>query len=141
MDQNNQILNNSNTEGKTFTQEDVNRIVGERLAKEKNKSDASFAERESMLAAREKELANREALFNLKDKLKDMGLPGELLPVLNVQDEDKLNEALEAVKKYINEKSTNSEYEVINPIRLPRGEVNELNPVEKQLREAMHLPK
>lgn len=136
-----QILNNSNTEEKTFTQEDVNRIIGERLAKEKNKGDAAFAERESNLAARERELANREALFNLKDKLKEMGLPGELLPVLNVQDEEKLNVALAAVRNYINERISNDEYKVIDRVRLPERNAEQSVDMDRQLREAMHLPK
>ena len=38
---------------KTFSQDDVNRIVGERLAAEKRKGEAALAEREQQLAQRE----------------------------------------------------------------------------------------
>lgn len=56
------------TEGKTFTQDDVNRIVQERLAKEREKASvkpddaaASLAEREKALAQRELEITRRDS--------------------------------------------------------------------------------
>ena len=138
--ENNQNNNPTNGE-RTFTQEDVNRIVGERLAKEKAKGDAASAEREQQLAEREKQLANREALYDLKDRLKDMGLPAELLPVLNVQDKAALDKALEALNAYIDEKSkSNKEYQVWEPLKLPKGEPYDLHPnTDQQLRKAMGL--
>ena len=136
--ENNQNTNPANGE-RTFTQEDVNRIVGERLAKEKAKGDAASAEREQQLAEREKQLANREALYDLKDRLKEMGLPAELLPVLNVQDKDALDKALEALNAYIAEKSkSNKEYKVV-PLPLPKGEPYEKGNPDAKLREAMGL--
>lgn len=139
--ENNQNTNPANGE-RTFTQEDVNRIVGERLAKEKARGDAASAEREQQLAEREKQLANREALIELKDKLKEMGLPAELLPVLNVQDNGALDKALEALKTYCDERSKdNAEYKVWEPLALRKGEpINNVSPDQK-LREAMRLPR
>ena len=138
---NNQNTNPANGE-RTFTQEDVNRIVGERLAKEKAKGDAASAEREQQLAEREKQLANREALIELKDKLKEMGLPAELLPVLNVQDKGALDKALEALDVYINEKSKdNAQYQVWEPLSLRKGETDTQNSPDQQLRKAMGLPR
>lgn len=140
--ENNQNTNPANGE-RTFTQEDVNRIVGERLAKEKARGDAASAEREQQLAEREKQLANREALIELKDQLHDMGLPAELLPVLNVQDKAALTTALEALKTYIDEKSKDKhEYKVWEPLKLKHGEPYDLNPTtDQQLRKAMGLPR
>lgn len=140
--ENNQNTNPANGE-RTFTQDEVNRIIGERLAKEKAKGDAASAEREQQLAEREKQLANREALYDLKDRLKDMGLPAELLPVLNVQDKGALDKALEALNAYIAEKSkSDKEYKVWEPLKLPKGEPYDLRPsTEQQLRSAMGLPR
>lgn len=139
---NNQTMNNHPEAGeKTFTQDQVNAIIGERLAKEKSKADAAFAEREQQFAEREKQLANREALFDLKDKLKEMGLPAELFPVLNVQDKAALDTALEALKAHIAEKSkSNKEFQVYEPNKLGRGiEYGYEEPVSRKLRKAMHL--
>ncbi len=136
MDQN---TTNPATGERTFTQEEVNRIIGERLAKEKAKGDAASAEREQQLADREKQLANREALFDLKDQLKEMGLPAELLPVLNVQDKAALDKALEALKAYISEKRKDNEYMVVDPLPLRRGDPNIKVSPDGKLREAMGL--
>lgn len=101
----NPTSNNPATGEKTFTQEDVNRIVSERLNKEKVKGDAAFAEREHQFAERERQLANREALADLRDQLKEKGLPDELLPVLNVQDKEALKTALDALQTYVENKA------------------------------------
>lgn len=76
----------------TFTQEDVNRIVSERLAKEKAKNDTALADRERELAQREFQLKAREILESKK-------LPVELLGALNATDESSLNAALELLDK------------------------------------------
>ena len=130
-------MNNNPANGeRTFTQEEVNRIVSERLNKEKNKGDAALAEREQQFAEREKALANREALFELKDQLKEMGLPKELLPVLNVQDKEALKTALDALKEYIDEKKPKRHY-IEN--KLPEGiGYHDPNP-DREFRKAMGL--
>lgn len=76
---------------KTFTQEQLNSIVGERLAKEKAKADA-------VLVQREQELAQRELLLTAKEKINDMGLPAELVDALNVSSPEALDKALTIVK-------------------------------------------
>jgi len=136
MEQNN---NNPVNGERTFTQEEVNRIVSERLNKEKNKGDAAFAEREQQFAERERQLANREALADLRDQLKEKGLPDALLPVLNVQDKEALKTALEALEEHINKKSQdNKEYKVYKPLELPKGNIHETNP-DFEIRKAMGL--
>ena len=140
MEQNNnsQPMNtNPDTGAKTFTQEQVNAIIGERLAKEKTKADAAFAEREHQFAEREKQLANREALFDLKDQLKEMGLPAELLPVLNLSDKKALNTALDALKNYVSD----GKKRIVLPQMLPAGNHDYEDPIDSKLRKAMHLPK
>ena len=56
-------------EEKTFTQDDVNRIVSERLAKEKVRNDTSLAEREQALAQREAELQQQKEAVELEQRL------------------------------------------------------------------------
>lgn len=69
MNQNADLATSQETGEKTFTQEDVNRIVQERLAKEKSKNngDADFAKREQ-------ELAQRELHMSAKEMLSEKGL-------------------------------------------------------------------
>ncbi|MCI9639762.1 MAG: hypothetical protein HFE72_06455 [Emergencia sp.] len=55
------------SEEKTFTQEEVNQIVQERLQREKNKQPE--------LERREKELAKREKAFEAKQLIKENNLP------------------------------------------------------------------
>ncbi len=55
------------SEEKTFTQEEVNQIVQERLQREKNKQPE--------LEQREKELAKREKAFEAKQLIKENNLP------------------------------------------------------------------
>lgn len=61
----------TSTEGKTFTQEDVNRIVQERLAKERSKAAGNGDDELSKRAA---ELDMRERKLNAREALKKEGL-------------------------------------------------------------------
>ena len=79
---------------KTFSQDDVNRIVGERLAADKRKGEAALAEREQ-------QLAQRELLLTAKEKLTDAGLPVELLDALNVSNPEAMEKAITTVKAVI----------------------------------------
>ena len=79
---------------KTFSQDDVNRIVGERLAAEKRKGEAALAEREQ-------QLAQRELLLTAKEKLAESGLPVELLDALNVSSPEAMEKAITTLKGVI----------------------------------------
>ena len=72
MDEMKTTTSNPETGEKTFTQEQVNAIIGERLAKEKTRADTALAEREQ-------QIAQRELLLEAKEKMNEMGLPVELL--------------------------------------------------------------
>ena len=74
-------------EDRTFSQDDVNRIVGERLAKEKVKTDTALAERES-------ELVQRELMFEGKQLLTEKNLPVELLEILRYTDKKTLEKVI-----------------------------------------------
>lgn len=92
MDENKAMSTNPESAGeRTFSQDDVNRIVGERLAKEKAKADAALAEREQ-------QLAQRELLLTAKEKINEMGLPAELVGALNVSSPEAMEKALNTVK-------------------------------------------
>lgn len=91
------------TGGKTFTQEDVNRIVQERLAKEKARggSDAD-------LARRERELERRELHMTAKELLSKKGLPVQLFDALNCADKETMEKSIATIEATINELKASS---------------------------------
>lgn len=82
--------------GRTFTQEEVNRIVQERLAKEKGKGTGNAGDdldkRAADLDLRERKLAARE-------KLHENGLPDYLADALNMNTDEDFQKSLEAILK------------------------------------------
>lgn len=80
---------------KTFTQEEVNRIVQERLARVK----AEPSGKEEELNNREKELNARELKLTAKETFSEKGLPAELLDILDYSDETKMNEHIGILEK------------------------------------------
>ena len=82
-------------EGKTFTQEDVNRIVCERLAKDRQKSEAG-------LAQKERELDKREFALTAQQMLQEKGLPAELLPALDTTSREAFEAAVALVCRHWN---------------------------------------
>lgn len=129
-------MNNQNPDGtgaKTFSQDDVNRIVGERLAKEKAKGEAAFAEREQ-------QLAQRELLLSAKEKLTENGLPVELVDALNVSSPEALEKALSIVKTVMDKHKAEA-----RPIKIsgakPAESLSSVNNTgNSSLRKAMGLP-
>lgn len=73
--------------GKTFTQEEVNRIVSDRLNRDRDKRSAELDEREKAVKA-------RELAVIAVEKLTAAGLPKELAGVLKYDDEATLDEAI-----------------------------------------------
>lgn len=71
-----------------FTQEEVNRIVSERLAREREKGTPSEADQ------REKALAAREAVLACREYVSAQGYPEGLLEVLDTSDADKFKAAI-----------------------------------------------
>ena len=72
-------------QGKTFTQEEVNRIVKERLArlKAKYETDPETTEEESQLDEREKAIALRENRVTCIEYVAENGHKKELLDILD----------------------------------------------------------
>lgn len=85
----------TSTEGKTFTQEDVNRIVQERLAKERKAAGNGDDE----LSKRAAELDMRERKLNAREALKKEGLPDYLVDALNMNTDEDFQKSMEAIKK------------------------------------------
>ena len=88
-----QSANGTGTE-KTFTQEDVNRIVQERLNKERNRTNSDL---ESSLTQREKELEKREFMMTAKESISRAGLPAELIDVLDKSSPEAFEKALKTI--------------------------------------------
>ena len=94
MDENKAMTTEQNPEeagAKTFSQEEVNRIVGERLAKEKARGETALAERE-------RQLIKREMLLAAKEKINEMGLPAELADVIDISSPETMEKALATVQ-------------------------------------------
>lgn len=80
--------------GRLFTQQEVDRILKERLARERAKAtpqEPTEAEK------REKDLTARESRLNCRAYLLDNGLPAELLDVLDTSDVAKFQRAADTV--------------------------------------------
>lgn len=99
MENNNNIDTSINNEGnsgndnaRTFTQEDVNRIVQERLAKEKSKGNED-------LERRTRELDARERRMNAIDELRKNELPDYLVDALNMNTDQDFRKSLETIKR------------------------------------------
>ena len=80
-------------ENRTFTQEEVNRIVADRLARERAKSEPSPADE------REQALKAREAKLDCREYLDAQGYPATLLDVLDSSDMAKFKASVEKLVK------------------------------------------
>ena len=77
---------------KTFTQEEVNAIIQERLAKEKAKYEKQIADMQADIKHREKRL---EAVGKLKEK----GIPEELVDLVKLDDDKAFNASMELLER------------------------------------------
>ena len=133
----NKTMQNQNPDGAgetTFTQEQVNKIVSDRLAREKVKSEAALAEREQ-------QLAQRELLLTAKEKLTESGLPVELLNALNVSSPEAMEKAITTLKGVIDKiKAENPKAVRISGATAASEVTATPNGADAQLRKAMGLP-
>lgn len=77
---------------KTFTQEDVNRIVQERLSRVKVEASPELQERE-------KQVAQKELYLDARERLADAGLPKELLAALNCGSKEEIENSIKTIQK------------------------------------------
>ena len=80
---------------KTFTQAELDKIIGERLAR---KEEIATAE----LEKRERELQQQEFNFHAKMMLHEKGLPLELLEAMNMSNKDAFTKSIELLGTFIN---------------------------------------
>lgn len=122
-------------QGKTFSQEDVNRIVGERLAKEKAKNESDWQQRE-------RDLQRRELQMTAKEYLNEKNIPVELLDALSYTDEETLQKSVEIIEKFIEEKAQEAtpKFVGIEPIQGLEFSRSTLSGNDYGLRQAMRLP-
>ena len=89
--------NNEGTQGtqeeKLFTQDDVNRIVKERLARVKNTAAET--------SEREQELNQREMRLSARERMADLGIDKELLPLVNCANNETLEESINLIANYL----------------------------------------
>ena len=97
MNQNIDPAGNQGAGEKTFTQDDVNRIMSDRLAKDREKASKELGEREQ-------ELAKREFRLNSRQKLIDRGYPEDILDALNCSSEEAFDKALGIIDGLIEER-------------------------------------
>ena len=81
--------------GKLFTQDDVNRIVSERLARDR----ADRAAASSPADDRERDLKARESRLDCREYLSSKSYPAELLDILDTSDVDKFKASADRLRE------------------------------------------
>ena len=110
--------------GKMFTQDEVNRIVSDRLARERAKAEPQEDEREKALKARESRMDCREYIASKK-------YPPALLDVLDISDSEKFkavaDKLVERVPAILEETGTAKPYPQFGAAvggSMPRGKID-----------------
>lgn len=117
--------NNPAPTGKTFTQEEVDRMISERLARQQKKFDnekeeaaklakmnadqkAEYAakKREEELKARETAIQQKELRFEALNILEEKGLPSKLVDCLNLTSADTCKASIESIQTAFSEAVT-----------------------------------
>lgn len=81
--------NGNQSGGKMFTQDDVNRIVSERLARDRQERSA-----QKEVDARERDLQTRENRMTCREFLNDNKYPAELLDLVDCSDVERFKETI-----------------------------------------------
>lgn len=116
---------------KTFTQEEVNRIVQDRLSRERNKSQPETEIKLQELAEREKALEAREREASYRAILRKKDIPDEVYEALNCTSDEAFNKALEILNPYFQRAK--------EPFMNPVGPTTGGNGVMGSIRAAMGL--
>ena len=85
--------------GRTFSQIEVDAIVGKRLADERRKNEAAIAEKERDISAREHRMYTTETM-------KTKGLPEYLLEAIRGDDKEGFDASMAVIERYIQEHHT-----------------------------------
>lgn len=104
MNENTQQTTNSTPEeagGRTFTQEEVNKIVSDRLARERAKAEPSPEE------TREADLKARGARLDCREYISAEGFPEALLELFDTKDAEKFKAAIQRLDEIVQLPSKN----------------------------------
>lgn len=96
---------------KTFTQEEVDKIVEKRLSRQKNKYEnimKGLNPELDSIEEREQGLKRREMEFKAKQMLIDENIPVEAVAFLNIENDEALTNSIETFKSVLNK--------IINPM-------------------------
>lgn len=124
-------------EQKTFTQDDVNRIVQDRLAKDRAKASEE-------LGKREQELKEKEFRLDSRQKLIDKGYPESIMDALNCSSTEAFDKALDIIDSLIKERTPSAEQQELEKNRARfttsmNGFAGRGIPQEDPIRKAMNL--
>lgn len=97
---------------KTFTQEEVNAILGKRLAEQKTAMSKD-------LTLKEQELNERELKIKAVETLKEKGLPADLVECLRYENEEIFNKGINHILEM--KRTDNGEFKPIEGEKLPKG--------------------
>lgn len=95
-----------NGTGKTFTQEEVNNIIRERLSRvkdaaaEQNERTAALDKREAEIQAREAEMQRKESRAACAEICKEKGAKESILDLLDTSDPEKFGKLLDELTDY-----------------------------------------
>lgn len=104
---------------RTFTQEEVNKIVQDRLAREREKEKAAAGQ--SNFDEREKELERRELAMTAKELLYTKGLPKEFADVIYFTDRESLEKAIEVLERHYEARIIQEGFKPLPGAGLPKG--------------------
>lgn len=125
---------NKGETNKTFTQEQVNAIVSDRLARDRQKQSEEMSKKEQ-------ELAQREFRLNSRQKLIDRGYSESLMDALNCSSEEAFNKALDIIDSLIKERTPSKEQAELEknrarfttPMNVPIGTRLGEDPIKKAM--------
>ena len=91
---------NEGAEGaKLFTQDEVNRIIGERLARVRSAQEGAES------SEREQSLDQREIRLDARERLADLGISKDLLPLVNCSSKETMKESIDLIAAQFEKKS------------------------------------
>lgn len=122
-----------------FTQDEVNRIVKERLQRERSKAGAEQTEQ---LTAKAAELAARESRLACKEYLLDSGYPQKLLDIIDTSDPEEFKrKAADAASAFASGSGSGSGEKPYTQHRFVQSEYNPDHIAEAFSLDAKHKPK
>lgn len=132
--QSNQGQNNQQSE-KLFTQDDVNRIVQERLARYKGNNNGNsdgFSERERNLDIRERKL-------EAKERLTEAGVSKDLLKLVNLNSKNEMEESIKILTEHFGMRKAQQTYRVSTGTQTRGSSNGSVQSDDVKIRKAMGL--